>query len=297
MPFASPARSRAVLRVIPSVRALEGDGFEIRRPFPTPWIDHVDPFLLLDHMGPFHFPPGEAKGASSHPHRGFETVTYVLEGEMQHKDSAGHSGTLTPGSVQWMTAGRGIIHDEQPGPTILANGGTLHGFQIWVNLPARDKMMPPRYQELPAERIPVARTEDGSVSVVVIAGDALGTQAAIDTRTPIMMLHFTLQPGACHFQAVPEAYNALAYVISGEGRFGTDERPASEGQAVLFGSGDEVRIAAPEDAKEPVSLLLLAGVPLNEPVARYGPFVMNTREELEQAFDDYNAGRFDTIRH
>ncbi len=297
MPLESQKRSRSVLRVLPSIRALEGDGFEIRRPFPTDWMDHVDPFLLLDHMGPFDLEPGQAKGASAHPHRGFETVTYVLEGEMQHKDSAGNSGNLGPGSVQWMTAGRGILHDEQPGPSLLANGGRLHGFQIWVNLPARDKMMAPRYQELPAEQIPVVRTDDGSVSVVVIAGEALGTRAVIDTRTPIMYLHFTLQPGACLFQPVPEDYNALAYLISGEGRFGTEERPASEGQAVLFGSGDEVRLAVPEDAQEPASFLLLAGVPLNEPVARYGPFVMNTREELLQAIDDYNAGRFASITH
>jgi redox-sensitive bicupin YhaK (pirin superfamily) len=297
MPTESQQRSRAVLRVIPSIRALEGDGFEIRRPFPTDRIDHVDPFLLLDHMGPFHYPPGEAKGASAHPHRGFETVTYVLEGEMQHKDSAGNSGYLTPGSVQWMTAGHGIIHDEQPGPSLYEKGGTLHGFQIWVNLPARDKLMAPRYQELPVAQIPKAQTPDGSVHVVVIAGEALGTHAVIETRTPIMLLHFTLQPGASLFQAVPEDYNALAYVISGEGQFGTDERPASEGQAVIFGTGDEVRLAVSPEATEPASFLLLAGVPLNEPVARYGPFVMNTREELLQAIDDYNSGRFDTISH
>jgi redox-sensitive bicupin YhaK (pirin superfamily) len=290
-------RSRVALKVIPSIRALEGDGFEIRRPFPTNWLDHVDPFLLLDHMGPFDLAPGQAKGASAHPHRGFETVTYVLEGEMQHKDSAGNSGRLTAGSVQWMTAGRGIIHSELPGPDLLEQGGRLHGFQIWVNLPARDKMMAPRYQELPPERIPQAQTPDGSAKVSIIAGEALGTHAVIDTRTPIMFLHFTLQPGACLFQAVPDEYNALAYVISGEGRFGSDERRASEGQAVIFGSGDEVRLAAPAEATEPVSFLLLAGVPLNEPVARYGPFVMNSRDELVQAFDDYNSGRFAPISH
>lgn len=297
MPNGSRQRSRAVLRVVPTVRALEGDGFEIRRPFPTQAIDHVDPFLLLDHMGPFDLAPGQAKGASDHPHRGFETVTYVLEGEMQHKDSAGNSGRLTSGSVQWMTAGRGVIHSELPGPKLLENGGRLHGFQIWVNLPARDKMMEPRYQELPPERIPKAESADGSVHVVVIAGEALGTHAVIDTRTPIMLLHFTLQPGAHHFQPVPEDYNALAYVISGEGRFGAEERVASEGQAVLFGTGDEVLLAAAPDAEGPVDVLLLAGLPLNEPVARYGPFVMNTREQLLQAFDDYNAGRFAPITH
>ncbi|MBO9539589.1 pirin family protein [bacterium] len=286
---------RSVTRIVPSIHTIEGDGMEIRRPFPTQLIDSFDPFLLLDHFGPVEVAPGEAKGTLPHPHRGFETVTYIIEGEFEHKDSAGHAGRLTPGAVQWMTAGHGIIHSEQPSASLMRYGGRLHGLQLWVNLPARDKMMPPRYQELPAERIPVASSEDGSVSVRVIAGEALGVSAVIETRTPIMYLHFTLQPGARHTQPVPPAYNAFAYVIGGEGHFGSDEATGKEGEALFFGAGDEVTLSVPEGASAPLSVLLLAGVPLKERIYRYGPFVMNTQEQLLQAFRDYEAGHFDVI--
>jgi hypothetical protein len=284
---------RPIVSVIDSLRTLEGGGFPVRRPFPTPSLMQVDPFLLLDHLGPVKWGPGEGIGAPDHPHRGFETVTYLLSGGFQHKDSAGHSGKLTPGDVQWMTAGAGVVHSELPSDEFMCMGGVMHGFQIWVNLPARDKMMKPRYQEIPAARIPEAVSKDGKVKVRLIAGESLGKSAVIETRTPIMYLHFTVQPGGEIVQPVPADHTAIAYVIDGELRAGPDGRAVKEGQMARYGSGEAVRLAAGDSAA--ANLLLLTGVPLNEPVARYGPFVMNTRAEIEQAFADYKARRLGSI--
>ncbi|HEX2910443.1 MAG TPA: pirin family protein [Chloroflexia bacterium] len=288
-------KSRSVERVVTSVRTLEGGGFVVTRPFPTRELLDFDPFLMLDELGPVVYKPGEAVGAPDHPHRGFETVTYILDGLNTHRDSQGNSGKLGPGDVQWMTAGAGIVHSEMPADEIMQNGGRVHGFQIWVNLPRRDKMMQPRYQDIPASRIPEARNEDGSVKVRVIAGEALGTKAVIDTRTPIIFLHYTLQPGAHVTQPVPAEYNAFVYIIDGTAQSG-DTR-AGDGQMVLFApDGQEVSFSNPADATEPLSVLLLAGVPLNEPVARYGPFVMNTEAEIYQAFRDYQNGKMGSIK-
>ena len=285
---------RGVLGKVAGVRTIEGGGFAVRRPFPTEHLAMYDPFLLLDEMGPSDYAPGEAVGAPDHPHRGFETVTYMLDGSFQHKDSAGNSGILTPGSVQWMTAGSGVVHSEMPSEEVMQNGGRLHGFQLWVNLPAVEKMAPPRYQEFPAEEVPTTSNEDG-VWVRVIAGEALGVDAIIDTHTPIMYLHFVLQPGASHVQRVPSEYNAFAYVVEGLGRFGIDEdEDAIEGDLVAFEQNGG-RVRATNTGDEPLSFLLLGGLPLNEPVARYGPFVMNTREEIQQAIEDYHAGLMGTI--
>lgn len=201
---------RTVSGIINSIETLEGEGFLVHRPFPTRALSEFDPFLLLDEMGPKDLAPGEARGAPDHPHRGFETVTYLLSGSMEHKDSQGRAGKLTPGDVQWMTAGAGVIHSELPTREFAQTGGRLHGFQLWVNLPRRDKMMQPRYQEIPAAKIPSAQTEDGLVTVRVIAGESLGAQAVIETRTPIIYLHCTLLPGGSLSQTVPIEYNAFA---------------------------------------------------------------------------------------
>jgi redox-sensitive bicupin YhaK (pirin superfamily) len=286
---------RPVVEVVTSERTLEGGGFPVRRPFPTAKLLQVDPFLLLDHMGPVNWPPGEAVGAPDHPHRGFETVTYLLSGEMQHKDSAGHSGRLRPGDVQWMTAGAGVVHSELPSDEFQRTGGLMNGFQLWVNLPARDKMIKPRYQDIPAARIPEAASADGKVKVRVIAGEAMGKHAVIDTRTPIIYLHYTLAPGGETVQPVPEAFNALVYVISGEVRAGDERRLLRESQMARFGAGDSVRLAVASEAKQPAELLLLAGQPLNESVARHGPFVMNTQAEIVQAIRDYHDGKMGSI--
>jgi hypothetical protein len=251
--------------------------------------------MLFDEMGPMDVAPGEAKGAPDHPHRGFETVTYMLDGKFEHKDSQGHSGELDSGDVQWMTAGSGVIHSEMPEKEFARKGGRLHGFQLWVNLPKRDKMIAPRYQDIKSSRIPAAESDNGNVKAKVIAGESLGKKAVIDTRTPIMYLHFTIQPGSRVSQPVPQGFNAFAYVVEGEGMFGADGTRATKQQAVLFGNdGNEVVIKALE-AKSPLDVLLIAGQPLNEPVARYGPFVMNSEEEIRQAIDDYRSGRMGRI--
>jgi redox-sensitive bicupin YhaK (pirin superfamily) len=280
---------------VDAVSTIEGGGFPVRRPFPTPGFSHFDPFLLVDHLGPVQWPPGGALGAPDHPHRGFETVTYVLAGENEHRDSYGNADVLRPGDVQWMTAGGGVIHSEMPTTRFQREGGVQEGFQIWVNLPAVDKMMTPRYQTLRATDIPQVTADDGRVHVRVIAGESLGESARIDTRVPIQMLHFTIQPGGSLLQAVPAEQSGLVYVFKGKATIGSEQRAVAEGQAALLGPGDSVNLGVANDASEPAEILLLSGKPLHEPVARYGPFVMNTREEIEQAFRDFQSGRFGLI--
>jgi len=286
--------TRTVAGVVNSIETFEGAGFLVRRPFPQASFSDFDPFLLLDEMGPMELGPGQAKGAPDHPHRGFETVTYMLSGEMQHKDSRGHAGRLTPGDVQWMTAGAGVVHSEMPSAEFTRTGGRMHGFQLWVNLPKRDKMMKPRYQEIPGSQIPKATSADGLVSVGVIAGEAMGRKAVIETRTPIIYLHYSIKPGGVARQQVSSTYNASAYIVDGEGLFGAEREPAKDGQMVLFTQdGDEVRIENSGNAT--LDVLLIGGMALNEPIARYGPFVMNTESEIRQAFEDYRLGRMGEI--
>lgn len=293
---AATTESRSVNGIVNSVETLEGGGFLVRRPFPTPAFSEFDPFLLLDEMGPMTVAPGEAKGAPDHPHRGFETVTYLLSGEMEHKDSRGHAGRLRPGDVQWMTAGAGVVHSEMPSGEFQRTGGRMHGFQLWVNLPRNEKMTKPRYQEIPRERIPKATSADGLVTVNVIAGEALGWQAVIETHTPIIYLHFEIKPGGVVNQHVPSDYNAFAYVIDGQGLFGDERQRVLDGQMVMFApDGNEVRIENALDSDRSLEVLVIAGLPLNEPIARYGPFVMNTKEEIYQAFEDYRMGRMGEI--
>src|SRR5882762_10326318 len=290
------AGSRTVAGIVNSIETLEGGGFLVRRPFPKAAFSEFDPFLLLDEMGPMEVAPGEAKGAPDHPHRGFETVTYLLAGDMEHKDSRGHAGRLRPGDVQWMTAGAGVIHAEMPASEFMRDGGRMHGFQLWVNLPKRDKMMNPRYQEIPNSQITKATSADGLVKVSEIAGEAMGEKAVIETRTPIIYLHYRINPGGAATQKVPGAYNAFAYVVEGAGLFGAEGERVEDGQMVLFAQdGDQVSIKNPTDAKSTLEVLFIAGVPLNEPVARYGPFVMNTEREIRQAIEDYQQGRMGAI--
>ena len=290
------AGGRTVAGIVNSIETLEGGGFLVRRPFPKAAFSDFDPFLLLDEMGPMDVAPGEAKGAPDHPHRGFETVTYMLSGDMEHKDSSGRAGRLRPGDVQWMTAGAGVVHAEMPSAEFMRTGGRMHGFQLWVNLPQRDKMIKPRYQEIPSSQIPKATSADGLVSVSVIAGEAMGEKAVIETRTPIIYLHYRLEPGGVATQQVPRDYNAFAYVVDGAGLFGAEGERGVDGQMVMFApDGDEVIIENPADADATLDVLLIAGVPLNEPIARYGPFVMNTEEEIHQAFEDYSHGRMGAI--
>src|SRR5690242_247776 len=286
------ASVREPLRVVTAHRQREGAGFIVRRPFPTQSLDLVDPFLLLDEMGPVDYAPGEAVGAPDHPHRGFETITYMLEGQFEHEDSAGHKGVLRPGDVQWMTAGAGIVHSEMPSREIRDKGGRVHGFQIWVNLPARLKMTRPRYQEVSGSQIPEARSADGRARVRVVAGEALGAKAVIDTYIPIVYQDWTLDQGADVTVALRSDEQAMAYVFQGSALAGNEGREVRDGQLAVFGDGDSVRLRGAEGGGR---LLLLAGVPIKEPVARYGPFVMNTQEEIVQAVRDYQSGRMGEI--
>ena len=279
-------------RIVTAHRQREGAGFIVRRPFPTQGLDLVDPFLLLDEMGPVDYGPGEAVGAPDHPHRGFETITYMLEGQFEHEDSAGHKGVLRPGDVQWMTAGAGIVHSEMPSREIRDKGGRVHGFQIWVNLPAKLKMTRPRYQEVTGSKIPQAASADGRARVRVVAGEALGANAVIDTYIPIVYQDWTLDAGADVTLALPRAQQALAYVFQGSALLGNEGKAIRDGQLALFGAGDAVRLRGAEGGGR---LLLLAGVPTGEPVARYGPFVMNTQEEIVQAVRDYQSGKMGEI--
>jgi quercetin 2,3-dioxygenase len=291
--MATPTQTvREPARIVTAHRQREGAGFIVRRPFPTQGLDVVDPFLLLDEMGPVDYRPGEAVGAPDHPHRGFETITYMLEGQFEHEDSAGHKGVLRPGDVQWMTAGAGIVHSEMPSHEIRDSGGRVHGFQIWVNLPAKLKMTRPRYQEVSGSEIPTAASPDGRARVRVVAGEALGASAVIDTYIPIVYQDWTLDAGADVTVPLQSEEQAMAYVFQGSALLGNEGREIKDGQLALLGAGDAVRLRGAAGGGR---LLLLAGVPIKEPVARYGPFVMNTQEEIVQAVRDYQSGKMGEI--
>jgi redox-sensitive bicupin YhaK (pirin superfamily) len=284
------ATNREPTSIVTAHQQREGAGFIVRRPVPSLGLRMADPFLLIDEMGPATYGPGEAVGAPDHPHRGFETVTYMLEGEFEHEDSAGHRGLIRAGDVQWMTAGGGIIHSELPSRRIRDEGGRVHGFQVWVNLPARLKMTRPRYQEVPSDRIPQGTSPDGLARVRVVAGEALGARAVIDTHTPIIYQDWTVQPGADVTTAVPADHHGLAYVFQGAVTVG--ERLVEDGQLALLGPGDQVRFRGAEGGGR---LLLLAGKPIDEPVVHYGPFVMNSEREVMEAIRDYQTGKMGEI--
>ncbi|MDI7207204.1 pirin family protein [Leptospira santarosai] len=281
-----------------SLRTVEGGGFPVRRPFPVRDLIQLDPFLLLDEMGPVEYKPGKAIGAPEHPHRGFETVTYLLTGEMEHRDSWGNYGKLKSGDVQWMTAGSGLVHSELPSNDFQKNGGRMHGFQLWVNLPSSQKMSRPRYQDTPSERIPEIETSDGKTKIRVIAGEVFGTRAVIETKIPILYYHFRMIPGADVTVPVPESYNVFVFPFSGDGTLYTEEGKTSlkEGEMVWFERGQGgVRFSLREGSPSDWQFLLIGGEPVDEPVARYGPFVMNTQEEISQAFYDFHAGKMGMI--
>ncbi len=286
---------RKVKGIVTAHRQSEGGGFIVRRPIPSHTLDSLDPFLLLDEMGPVNYAPGEAIGAPDHPHRGFETVTYLLEGEMQHKDSAGHQGMLKPGDVQWMTAGSGIIHSEMPSRAMLDKGGPMHGFQIWINLPSRLKMTTPRYQEVAQAQIPTATSQDGKAQVNVVAGQAFGVEAIIETHTPIVYHDWTVQPGGQVSIDIRPDHNVGVYVFSGKLLIGQNEQNVEDGQLAILSEGVTIQFGVSAHEHTPARFLVLGGIPHNEPVARYGPFVMNTKEELQQAFADYRSGRMGKI--
>ncbi len=273
---------RSVMATITAHRQREGAGFEVRRPFPSARVSQFDPFLLLDEMGPVDWEPGMAVGAPDHPHRGFETVTYMIDGATEHEDSAGHAGRIGPGAVQWMTAGAGVIHSELPARELRTDGGRMHGFQLWVNLPRAEKMTPPHYQEFRADEIPAVVA--GGATVRVIAGRFGEVTGPVTTHSPVTAMHVSLAPGATVTVRAPSGETALVYTFGGDG----------DGTLRVFeGDGDEVRIT--NEGAAPGEYLVLIGEPLREPIARYGPFVMNTAAEIEAAIDDYRGGRFGLI--
>lgn len=252
-------------------------------------LPYVDPFLLIDEMGPVDYAPGKAIGAPDHPHRGFETVTYIIDGEMEHEDSHGHRGAIRTGDVQWMTAGAGVIHSEMPSERMLREGGRMHGFQIWVNLPRALKMAQPRYQEYDASQLPVI--DEPQRWVRIIAGEVDGTRSPIETTVPTTLLHVKLKPEFASSFGIAAGSNAVVHAISGSAHIEGKTLAAHEAM-LLEPSPETLRVSAGAGGFE---ALLLAGVPLHEPVARYGPFVMNTVDELQQAFDDFRSGRFGEI--
>jgi redox-sensitive bicupin YhaK (pirin superfamily) len=289
---------RPVRAVVTAPGGFEGEGFPVRRAFAGIDLTDLDPFVHMDQMGEVEYAPGEPKGTPWHPHRGFETVTYMLDGIFEHQDSNGGGGVITNGDTQWMTAGAGILHIEKPPEHLVASGGLFHGIQLWVNLPKAEKWTPPRYQDLRGSEVGLLASTDAGALVRVIAGELGGWTGPGQTYTPMTMVHASISPGSRLDLPWNPAFNALVYVLSGVGSVGDDRRPVATGQLAVLGAGDVVRMqaAASQESRAPaLEVLVLGGRPIREPVAWYGPFVMNTREELVQAFDDYQAGRLGTV--
>jgi len=289
---------RPVTRITTGPRGYEGEGFPVVRAFGGVSMQELDPFIHMDQMGEVDYAPGEPKGTAWHPHRGFETVTYMIDGTFQHQDNHGGGGLINDGATQWMTAGAGILHIETPPEELVMSGGLFHGLQLWVNLPAKDKFSTPRYQAIEGTDSALVTSADGGALVRIIAGSMDGHRGPGSTHTPITMAHATIQPGAQLSLPWQADYNALGYVLSGNGTVGSEQRPIHGGQLAVFGAGDRVTIAADvsQDSHRPaLEVVLLGGRPIGEPVAHYGPFVMNTREELIQAMQDYQAGRLGVI--
>jgi quercetin 2,3-dioxygenase len=292
------ARQRPVRGVTSAPRGFEGEGFPVRRAFAGVDLADLDPFVHLDQMGEVEYAPGEAKGTAWHPHRGFETVTYIIDGTFEHSDSNGGGGVITNGDTQWMTAGAGILHIEKPPEALVVSGGLFHGLQLWVNLPRALKWAAPRYQDLRAREVALVSSSDGGALVRVIAGDVAGHAGPGSTYTPMTFLHASLSPGARLSLPWRADYNALVYVLAGDGSVGIERRPVHTGQLAVFGPGDALTIAADtlQESRYPnLEVIVLGGRPIGEPVAWMGPFVMNTREEVVQAYEDYQAGRLGSI--
>ena len=298
VPRPDPAAStpRPVARVVTAPRQTEGAGFTVRRPFPGGLsMAEADPFLLLDHLGPQVNGPDEAKGAPWHPHRGFETVSYILDGEIAHHDTNGGGGVIREGDTQWMTAGGCILHDALPTEKMYRGGGPAHAVQLWVNLPPALKMTPPSYQAITKEALRLLTSDDGGALIRLIAGDIAGFDGPGVTHTPITYAHVTLAPGAQLSVSWNPAFTGFAYALTGRGTAGPEHRPIESGQLVVFGAGDHLIVAAADRQAEPLDVLLLGGLPIGASIAHYGPFVMNTRSEIIQAVEDYQAGRLGII--
>jgi redox-sensitive bicupin YhaK (pirin superfamily) len=292
------ARTRGVRSITTAPSGFEGEGFPVRRAFAGVDLADLDPFIHMDQMGEVDYAPGEPKGTPWHPHRGFETVTYILDGTFEHKDSNGGGGVISDGDTQWMTAGSGLLHIEAPPEEVVVKGGLFHGVQLWVNLPSSQKMADPRYQDIRGGQVGLLSSPDGGALLRVIAGDLAGHAGPGVTHTPISLVHATIEPGAEVDIPWRRDFNALVYVLAGEGQVGAQGQPIRKGQLAVLGAGTSIRARASErqESRSPqLEVLVLGGRPIREPVAAYGPFVMNTRAELMQAFEDFQAGRLGVI--
>ena len=297
-PEATTGTERAVKQVTTAPRGFEGEGFPVRRAFSGVDLAELDPFIHMDQMGEVEYAPGEPKGTSWHPHRGFETVTYIIDGTFLHQDSHGGGGVIANGATQWMTAGSGILHIETPPESLVQSGGLFHGIQLWVNLPAAQKWASPNYQNLDAEDVQLLSSADGGALIRVIAGDLDGHAGPGSTRSPITMLHLTISPGAQVRLPWPSSFNGLVYGLSGAGSVGSARRPLASGQLAVTSPGDVLVLGgedSPDSRTDAFDVLVLGGQKIGEPVAWRGPFVMNTRDELLEAFRDYEAGKLGVI--
>ena len=297
-PDLTVATQRQVRTITTAPRGFEGEGFPVRRAFAGVELSDLDPFVHLDQMGEVEYAPGEPKGTPWHPHRGFETVTYMIDGTFEHSDSNGGGGVITNGDTQWMTAGAGILHIEKPPEWLVVSGGLFHGLQLWVNLPAAQKFAAPRYQDLRASEVALVSSPDGGALIRVIAGDVAGHAGPGSTYSPMTMVHATLSPGARLALPWRPDYNALVYVLAGQGSVGAEGTPITTGQLAVFGDGNAISLSAAkiQESRSPnLDVIVLGGRPIREPVAWMGPFVMNTREEVMQAVVDYQAGRLGSI--
>jgi redox-sensitive bicupin YhaK (pirin superfamily) len=294
----STLRARKVKSITTAPSGFEGEGFPVRRAFAGVDMAELDPFIHLDQMGEVEYAPGEPKGTPWHPHRGFETVTYIIDGIFDHRDSNDGGGTISNGDTQWMTAGAGILHIETPPEHLVMSGGLFHGLQLWVNLPAAKKWSPPAYQDLRASQVALLSSHDGGALIRVIAGVVDEHSGPGSTQTPISLVHATLQPGAELRLPWRKDYNALVYTLAGAGYVGEEARPVKMGQLTVFGEGESivVRAADVQESRSPeMELFILGGAPIKEPVAWMGPFVMNTKAEVIQAFEDFQKGLLGTI--
>jgi redox-sensitive bicupin YhaK (pirin superfamily) len=292
------AVDRPVRSVSTAPTGFEGEGFPVRRAFAGIELRDLDPFLMMDQMGEVEYAPGEPKGTSWHPHRGFETVTYIIDGIFEHQDSHGGGGVITNGDTQWMTAGGGLLHIERPPEHLVVSGGLFHGLQLWVNLPTANKWLEPKYQDLRAAEAALLTTPDGGALLRVIAGDVAGQTGPGSTFTPMTMIHATVAPGATVRLPWRRDFNALVYVLSGDGTVGAERRPVRTGQAALYGPGDTITVAADEQQESRLAgmdVIVLGGKPIREPIAWAGPFVMNTKAEVLAAFEDYQRGRLGVV--
>ena len=289
---------RPVRSITTGPHGFEGEGFPVVRAFAGVSAAHLDPFVHMDQMGEVEYEPGQPRGTDWHPHRGFETVTYMIDGRFAHQDSHGGGGLITDGATQWMTAGAGILHIETPPAELVESGGVFHGIQLWVNLPRAEKFTASAYQAIEGSAVTLLSSTDGGALLRVIAGDVDGRVGPGSTRTPITLAHATLQPGAHLNLAWHREFNALVYVLAGRGTVGPAGHPIHQGQLAVLGPGDRIDVAADraQESRHPaMEVLLLGGRPIREPVFQYGPFVMNSKAEVAQAMEDYQAGRFGTI--